>query len=210
MDPYVLAVGAADRNDSVAGWASPVRRLVQQLRQRRSRHVDLVAPGRSIVSLRDPGSYVDPTTRRAWSRATPTGRLFRGSGTSQAAAVVSGAVALLLQAYPNLTPDQVKYLLTQRATPVSGGTALRRCRRAQHRRRAQAGAGSTSLLGKLLGGGLPAATQNVVAVRRAGLDRGGARRQRPGRPDGNLAVRRDRRAGQAVEPRGVVGGVAAR
>src|SRR5207253_6012016 len=49
-----------------------------------------------ILSLRDPGSFVDV--------ANPTARvgdnLFKGSGTSQAAAVVSGAVALLLQARP--------------------------------------------------------------------------------------------------------------
>jgi serine protease AprX len=35
-------------------------------------------------------------------------RYFRGSGTSQATAIVSGAVALLLQRYPSITPDQVK------------------------------------------------------------------------------------------------------
>jgi serine protease AprX len=38
------------------------------------------------------------------------------SGTSMAAAVVSGAVADLLQAAPSLTPDQVKLLLMQTAT----------------------------------------------------------------------------------------------
>jgi serine protease AprX len=38
------------------------------------------------------------------------------SGTSMAAAVVSGAVADLIQAHPNLTPDQVKILLMQTAT----------------------------------------------------------------------------------------------
>jgi serine protease AprX len=48
--------------------------------------------------------------------------LFRGSGTSQAAAVVSGSVALLLQAYPNLTPDQVKAALVSAADPVTGTT----------------------------------------------------------------------------------------
>jgi serine protease AprX len=38
-------------------------------------------------------------------------RYFRGSGTSQAAAITSGAAALVLQKYPNATPDQVKAML---------------------------------------------------------------------------------------------------
>jgi serine protease AprX len=38
------------------------------------------------------------------------------SGTSMAAAVTAGSVALLLQDEPNLTPDQVKYRLTATAT----------------------------------------------------------------------------------------------
>jgi serine protease AprX len=74
-----------------------------------------VAPGKSIVSLRNPGSYVD--------EANPTARvgdtLFKGSGTSQAAAVVSGAVSLLLQARPDLTPDEVKAALTRSASPLA-------------------------------------------------------------------------------------------
>src|SRR5207247_10293032 len=44
---------------------------------------------------------------------------FRGSGTSQAAAVVSGAVALVLQQRPNLTPDEVKRLLTYSAMLIN-------------------------------------------------------------------------------------------
>jgi serine protease AprX len=43
---------------------------------------------------------------------------FLGSGTSQAAAVVSGAAALLLEQRPELTPDQVKQLLTQDSATI--------------------------------------------------------------------------------------------
>lgn len=44
----------------------------------------------------------------------------RGSGTSQAAAVVSGGVALLVQQRPNATPDQIKSLIKANANPLPG------------------------------------------------------------------------------------------
>jgi hypothetical protein len=47
-------------------------------------------------------------------------RFFRGSGTSQAAAVVSGEVALLLQRHPDMTPDQVKKAVMTTARPFPG------------------------------------------------------------------------------------------
>jgi serine protease AprX len=112
-DPRVLSVGAADiagtaalsADDTVPAFSS---------RGDASRHVDVTAPGRSIVSLRNPGSYVDS--------ANPNARVgdgyFKGSGTSQAAAVVSGAVALLLSQRPDLKPDQVKALLRGTASPM--------------------------------------------------------------------------------------------
>lgn len=118
-NPYVIAVGAADAagtgtrtDDTVATFSS---------RGNTSRHADLLATGRSVVSLRNPGSYIDtefPTARVA--DAGGEERLFRGSGTSQAAAVVSGSVALLLQQRPSLTPDQVKSLLVRTANPLPG------------------------------------------------------------------------------------------
>ncbi|MEV8508845.1 S8 family serine peptidase [Actinoplanes sp. NPDC051475] len=118
-NPYVIAVGAADAagtdtrtDDTVATFSS---------RGNTSRHADLLATGRSVVSLRNPGSYIDtefPTARVA--DAAGNERLFRGSGTSQAAAVVSGSVALLLQQRPSLTPDQVKSLLVRTADPLAG------------------------------------------------------------------------------------------
>ena len=69
-----------------------------------------------IVSLRVPGSSLAD----AYPSAMVASNFLRGSGTSQAAAVVSGAVALLLQQRPNLTPDQVKALLLNTATAIPG------------------------------------------------------------------------------------------
>jgi serine protease AprX len=112
-DPFVITVGAADdkgtqslNDDDVAsfsafgttedGFAKP----------------DLVAPGRNIISL------LASTTSNVYVYH-PANRvndlLFRMSGTSMSAPMVSGAVALLLQDEPGLTPDQVKYRLTTTA-----------------------------------------------------------------------------------------------
>jgi serine protease AprX len=83
------------------------------------RNPDLVAPGRSIASLRDPNSALD----LAHPEARVGDALLKGSGTSQAAGVVSGSVALLLEKRPDLTPDQVKALLTGTADPLAGAAA---------------------------------------------------------------------------------------
>ncbi len=112
IDPYVLAVGAANLNaTSLLGCAT----VAPFSSRSAGRHVDVVAPGVSIASLRDPGSAID----QAHPGAVVGTRFFRGSGTSQATAVVSGAAALLLQARPSLTPDQVKALLTSTAAPLA-------------------------------------------------------------------------------------------
>jgi len=79
--------------------------------------VDVLAPGTHIVGLRDPGSYID---RNFGSTGSVTDTLFRGSGSSEATAIVSGAAALVLQQRPNLTPDQLKALLTSTGAMVSG------------------------------------------------------------------------------------------
>jgi serine protease AprX len=112
-DPYVIAVGGDDtrgtddpKDDAIPSW---------QTRGNAIRHPDLVAPGKSIISLRDQGSFVDEANPNA---RVGTSRFFRGSGSSQAAAIVSGAVATLLDQHPELTPDQVKALLTQTAVPL--------------------------------------------------------------------------------------------
>jgi serine protease AprX len=116
-DPYVLAVGAVDDggtvgagNDVIPDWSS---------RGDGVRNPDLVAPGAGVVSLGDPGGFLDV----AHPAAEVGSRFFRGSGTSQAAAVVSGSVALLLQQRPGLTNDQVKALLKGTARHIASADA---------------------------------------------------------------------------------------
>lgn len=113
FNPFVLAVGAADLVGTVG--ATDDRVAPFSSRGSSSRYVDVLAPGVSVASLRDPGSQIDD----AHPTAVVNERFFRGSGTSQAAAATAGAVALLLDARPSLTPDQVKALLKATATKVA-------------------------------------------------------------------------------------------
>jgi len=116
IDPYVIAVGSAHGNmthtaddDTLADFSNCGTA---------SRYVDLVAPGKSIVGLRNPGSYADLHN----PNAVVANRYFLGSGTSQSAAVVSGAAALIIQQRPKITPDQVKALLMQSAQDIDSST----------------------------------------------------------------------------------------
>jgi serine protease AprX len=72
-----------------------------------------------MQGLRVPNSFLDA--------AHPEGllddRFFRGSGTSEATAITSGAVALILQKYPNLKPDQVKRYIADNAQKLASTDA---------------------------------------------------------------------------------------
>jgi serine protease AprX len=115
-DPFLLAVGASDSQgtDTLADDLVPA--FSPWVNRGATRGVDLVAPGTHLQGLRVPNSFIDANH--------PEGllgdRYFRGSGTSQAAAIMSGAAALVLQKYPSATPNQVKQLLTSTAYPISG------------------------------------------------------------------------------------------
>jgi serine protease AprX len=109
LDPMVIAVGGANPNgtlstedDTVAGFSSAGAD---------KRNPDFLAPAVSLEGLNVPGSTVD----HLHGTTAVNGRYLRGSGTSQAAAVVAGLVADLLSARPTLTPDQVKALLSSTA-----------------------------------------------------------------------------------------------
>jgi serine protease AprX len=114
--PWVLTVGASshmgtvDRaDDTMAEFSSRGPTALDYTAK-----PDLVAPGVGIESLSNPESAFY-TTKSAYllSGTMPTSYLpyLSLSGTSMAAPVVSGTVALMLEANPSLTPNQVKAIL---------------------------------------------------------------------------------------------------
>jgi serine protease AprX len=114
LDPYVIAVGAANTNGTPVHADDTLPSFSNCGTE--DRHVDLVAPGVSIVSLRNPGSNADSN----FPEARVGDFYFKGTGTSQAAAVVSGAAAVILSKEPRLNAYQVKNLLIATAQPIEG------------------------------------------------------------------------------------------
>jgi serine protease AprX len=116
-DPWVITAGALDDkatwmrgDDSLATWSS------RGLTQDGVRKPDVLAPGVGLVSTLAPGSdFVD-----LCPSCVVEGRYFRAGGTSMAAAVVSGAAALLIEEHPDWTPDQVKGALVATLDDVPG------------------------------------------------------------------------------------------
>ncbi|HUR34912.1 MAG TPA: S8 family peptidase [Vicinamibacterales bacterium] len=127
--PWVLTVGASStegttraQDDVVAAFSSLGPTRGDYLAK-----PDLVAPGRGVLSLAVPGS----TLYQANASYLVSGGVKTGSpaylslsGTSMAAPQVSGAVALMLQANPRLTPNLVKAILQYTARADSSYGAL--------------------------------------------------------------------------------------
>jgi serine protease AprX len=121
-DPLVVTVGAVDDHGTAARWDDSVppfsgRGPVVEGTGSDVTTVakpDLVAPGVGLISLAVPGSHIEQT---APPSSIPGYR--RGSGTSQATAVVSGGVALLLERRA-WTPDEVKAALYDGAHRIDG------------------------------------------------------------------------------------------
>jgi serine protease AprX len=111
--PYAITVGAIDAkgtidrsDDEVAAYSSkgPTRYDLAV-------KPDVVAPGSRVVSLEAANSYLASRYPQWHVAGNGKNAYFRLSGTSMATPVVSGGVALLLDAEPDLTPNQVKVAL---------------------------------------------------------------------------------------------------
>jgi subtilisin family serine protease len=81
---------------------------------------DLVAPGSHVVSAESAGSYLARTYSQRHVAGTDTNAYIQLSGTSMAAGVVSGAVALLLEENPRLTPRDAKAALQMTSSFMPG------------------------------------------------------------------------------------------
>ena len=128
--PWVLTVGASSTNgtltrydDTMASFSSSGPTFIDY-----NSKPDVVAPGVGTVSLAVPGSTFY-TTKAQYLVAGKLGLGYMPylalSGTSMAAPVVSGSVALMLQANPNLTPNLIKAILQYTAQVYPGYNTLR-------------------------------------------------------------------------------------
>ena len=122
--PYAITVGALDTkgtaeraDDVVAAFSSsgPTRfDLVLK--------PDLVAPGRRVTSAEAVGSVLSASAPERHVAGSGPDSYIQGSGTSMAAAVVSGAAAVLIEERPGLRPLTTKAALQLTSTflPASG------------------------------------------------------------------------------------------
>ncbi len=114
--PYVITVGAmtdhytpdVPTDDYLASFSSTGPTVEGFVKP------DVVAPGGHMIGLMDAKSLLSTSHDQFRGR----GSYFTMSGTSQAAAVVSGIAALILQNEPWLTPDDVKCRLMAAARPA--------------------------------------------------------------------------------------------
>jgi serine protease AprX len=108
-DPFVITVGATSEANTIARGDDRVAAFTAYgTSDDGFFKPEIMAPGKDIVSVL--GKHA------SWSvtypeRVVGEGEYFRLSGTSMAAPMVSGAIALMLEREPGLNPDQVKYRL---------------------------------------------------------------------------------------------------
>jgi serine protease AprX len=122
--PWVLTVGASSTNgtltrsdDTLGDYSSRGPTAIDFIAK-----PDLVAPGTGTISLAAPGStfYNTKASYLLAGLLGPSKPYLALTGTSMAAPVVSGTIALMLQANPNLTPNLIKAILQYTAQVYPG------------------------------------------------------------------------------------------
>jgi serine protease AprX len=121
--PAAVAVGAIDTqetpsrlDDTVAHYSSRGPTIYDLITK-----PDLVAPGTAVLSAEPATSLLVALNPEAHVFGEDDHGYFRLTGTSMAAALVSGAAALLFELAPELTPATVKAILQSTSTPMAEG-----------------------------------------------------------------------------------------
>jgi serine protease AprX len=116
-DPFVITVGALDGANQtlpvklqLAAWSK------KGITSDGVAKPELNAPGTKVTSYL-PSANV--TLAIEHPESVLNNKFLEMSGTSVATPIVTGAIALLLEANPALTPNQIKYILTQSAQPTA-------------------------------------------------------------------------------------------
>jgi serine protease AprX len=152
--PAVITVGALDTHgtpqrsdDTVAKYSSKGPTMFDLVLK-----PDLVAPGTRVVSAEAGGSYLARTYPDRHVAGTGASGYTQMSGTSMSAGVVSGAVALLLEGRPRLSPRNTKAVLqmTSSFMPKEG--------------LARAGTGSLNIVGALSLSNSPRLSAGMIAA----------------------------------------------
>ncbi len=107
-DKRIIAVGASDSMGTATLVDDTMPDFSAAAKTGSARAPDFVAPGVHLQGLRVLNSWIDANVD---SKTVLDDRFMRGSGTSESAALTSGAVALILSKFPNATPAQVKKLI---------------------------------------------------------------------------------------------------
>jgi serine protease AprX len=127
--PWVLTVGASSTQGTLTR-ADDILASFSSLGPTPTDYIakpDLLAPGTGTISLATPGSTLyltKPLNLITGSLLLSAKPYLSLSGTSMAAPVVSGTVALMLQANPTLTPNLIKAILQYTAQVYPGYNAL--------------------------------------------------------------------------------------
>lgn len=111
--PWVINVGSGTKAGDLSSFSS--RGVAGDF----YKHIDVVAPGSSICSTRAIGTAIGATGPLVNATYPEyTARYHCISGTSMATPFVAGVTTLLLEANPELSPDQIETILMQSATPM--------------------------------------------------------------------------------------------